>query len=447
MPSTRSAARNASIPSPPVEPPAPTKTRKRKTTTEASQQATVTDILPKVKRAKTSNKAKSATAIPIAEDDHVPLAPRVPIILAPDAQFIPAQLSFSFADARSHLIKVDNRFAEMFESVKCKPFEVLEPLDPFKTLVVSILGQQISWLAARSITHKFLRLYDSSLPLTPPEVSAEPIQFFPTPKDVRDSSIEVLRTAGLSQRKAEYVKDIAARFADGRLSAAKLAQWTEDEIAENLIAVRGIGPWTVHMFSMFSLRQPDILGVGDLGLQKGLLRWVISSHTGTSAKAGISISAKKLKKQPQTAAAVVAPGASVPPTPAVAEDASTLPPIPDVLNADSAATPLRDITKPEAQSLVADRPIELPPTLTLTVLKARLNGSKVKGQYLTPEEMYFLTRAWRPYRSLGEFSGLTARSLQLFIRIPPSMINQDVTIYGPSLRESRFQVGFAPLRL
>lgn len=95
------------------------------------------------------------------------------------------------------------------------------------------------------------------------------------PRAIRDASIHI-----------KLVKDIASRFADGRLSAAKLAAWNEDEVAENLISVRGIGPvgalivldcgaryslcaqWTVHMFSIFSLRQPDVLGVGDLGLQK-----------------------------------------------------------------------------------------------------------------------------------------------------------------------------------
>ena len=51
----------------------------------------------------------------------------------------------------------------------------------------------------------------------------------------------MLRTAGLSQRKAEYVQDLAARFADGRLSASKLSESNDEEMAEMLIEVRGIG--------------------------------------------------------------------------------------------------------------------------------------------------------------------------------------------------------------
>jgi DNA-3-methyladenine glycosylase II len=83
-------------------------------------------------------------------------------------------------------------------------------------------GQQISWLAARSIAHKFLRLFNPSIPVLPPDTTEEyvttkcalggvsflplvrPIKFFPSPKDVADASIESLRIAGLSQRKAEY---------------------------------------------------------------------------------------------------------------------------------------------------------------------------------------------------------------------------------------------------
>lgn len=146
---------------------------------------------------------------------------------------------------------------------------------------------------------------------------------------------------------------------------------------------------------------------------KGLLRWVISSHTGTSAKAGIAILPKKIKKQSKATAAVE-PDLPAPPPPALVADTTALPPIPDPLfaatataGAESQASSSPGATladsKETPRGLIADHSIELPPGLTLSTLKARLNGSKVKGQYLTPEEMYFLTRPWRPYRSLGEF--------------------------------------------
>ena len=86
--------------------------------------------------------------------------------------------------------------------------------------------------------------------------------------------ITTLRAAGLSQRKAEYVQDLATRFADGRLSAVKLIDMDDEQVMTALCEVRGIGRWTVEMFMIFTLRRPDVLPCGDLGVQKGLVRWL-----------------------------------------------------------------------------------------------------------------------------------------------------------------------------
>lgn len=83
----------------------------------------------------------------------------------------------------------------------------------------------------------------------------------------------VLRAAGLSQRKAEYVQDLALRFADGRLTAKGLMAMSDEEVMDALVQVRGIGRWTVEMFMIFTLRRPNVLPCGDLGVQKGLVRW------------------------------------------------------------------------------------------------------------------------------------------------------------------------------
>jgi DNA-3-methyladenine glycosylase II len=90
--------------------------------------------------------------------------------------------------------------------------------------------------------------------------------------------LTTLRTAGLSQRKAEYVLDLASHFVTGKLSTSKLLSSTDEELADMLISVRGIGRWTVDMFAIFSLRRPNILPVGDLGVQRGVVRWVLSRH-------------------------------------------------------------------------------------------------------------------------------------------------------------------------
>lgn len=137
MPSTRSATRSAPI----VASKNTTETlssmsskkapssRKRKLANEAPVDVSVSSVLPKVKRVKSTSKAQKPSFM---EEDDVPSAPRVPIILDADATVIPPQLSFSLDEAKAHLIAADNRFEEMFANVKCKPFEILEPLDPFK---------------------------------------------------------------------------------------------------------------------------------------------------------------------------------------------------------------------------------------------------------------------------------------------------------------------------
>lgn len=90
-------------------------------------------LLPKVKRARTTTtKPRQPKPALSEEDDVFPSAPGQPIILDEDATVIPAKLSFSFEDAKTHLIGADNRFQEMFATIQCKPFEALEPLDPFK---------------------------------------------------------------------------------------------------------------------------------------------------------------------------------------------------------------------------------------------------------------------------------------------------------------------------
>jgi DNA-3-methyladenine glycosylase II len=90
------------------------------------------------------------------------------------------------------------------------------------------------------------------------------------PKQVLEAEIEQLRAAGLSQRKAEYVQDLARRFHEGSIAAAAWAQMDDEVIIEQLVAVRGIGRWTAEMYLIFNLARPDVLPLADLGLQRAL---------------------------------------------------------------------------------------------------------------------------------------------------------------------------------
>lgn len=76
-----------------------------------------------------------------------------------------------------------------------------------------------------------------------------------------------LRQAGLSGRKAEYIKGLAERFVGGELSARMLVEAPYEEVLEQLLAVRGLGRWSVEMFACFGLKRMDVFSVGDLGVQ------------------------------------------------------------------------------------------------------------------------------------------------------------------------------------
>jgi DNA-3-methyladenine glycosylase II len=128
------------------------------------------------------------------------------------------------------------------------------PKNPFHSLIRSIVYQKVSGKAAASILAKFKRLFDNK---------------FPAPEAVLEMPAEALRTAGLSGQKAAYIRDLAAKFADGTIRPRRFAKMTNDEIVEHLTRVKGVGVWTAQMFLMFTLKRPDILPTLDLGVRKG----------------------------------------------------------------------------------------------------------------------------------------------------------------------------------
>jgi DNA-3-methyladenine glycosylase II len=125
--------------------------------------------------------------------------------------------------------------------------------DPFATLARSIVGQQISVKAADSVWRRLCAAM--------PEVA---------PDAVLALGHARLRTCGLSERKAEYLSDLARRFVDGAIHVHRWPGMDDETIIAELTAVRGIGRWTAEMFLMFNLLRPDVLPVADLGLQRAV---------------------------------------------------------------------------------------------------------------------------------------------------------------------------------
>ncbi|KAF2759557.1 DNA glycosylase [Pseudovirgaria hyperparasitica] len=167
------------------------------------------------------------------------------------------------AEGCKHLIEIDPRLRTIIERNHCKIFSpdgLKEVIDPFMSLASGIIGQQVSGAAASSIRKKFVLLFDAN----PPK------DYFPSPEAIAKTSIEKLRTAGLSQRKAEYIQGLAEKFNSGELSAQKLVSATDQEVMHMLVTVRGIGPWSAEMFATFALKRMDVFSTGDLGIQRGM---------------------------------------------------------------------------------------------------------------------------------------------------------------------------------
>ena len=129
--------------------------------------------------------------------------------------------------------------------------------DAFTTLARSIVGQQISVKAAQSVWDRFVALVkEQSTRLAPASVLA--------------LEASVMRTAGLSARKVEYLSDLAQHFESGSVHVRQWQQMDDEAIIEELIAIRGIGRWTAEMFLIFHLMRPNVLPLDDLGLLKGI---------------------------------------------------------------------------------------------------------------------------------------------------------------------------------
>jgi len=156
--------------------------------------------------------------------------------------------------AQLHLSKSDpllSRLIKEFGPCKIKPHK-----DYYGELVSSIVGQQLSTKAAAAIWLRVLKLFGGKMP---------------EPQQLMMIDDELLRHAGLSRAKVSYVKDLAAHVIDGRLSLDHISAMPNEQLIEQLTAIKGIGKWSAHMFMIFGLGRLDVLPVGDLGIRKAIM--------------------------------------------------------------------------------------------------------------------------------------------------------------------------------
>jgi len=129
-------------------------------------------------------------------------------------------------------------------------------LPPFQSLAHAIIHQQLNSIAAGTILERFKRLFQDG--------------DFPVPGQVAESSVDRLRTAGLSRPKAAYIIDLAKRCNAGLIpSLVDCDALQDEEIIARLTEIKGIGRWTVEMFLIFNLGRTDVLPVDDLGVRRG----------------------------------------------------------------------------------------------------------------------------------------------------------------------------------
>jgi DNA-3-methyladenine glycosylase II len=131
------------------------------------------------------------------------------------------------------------------------------PADAYGTLIRSIVGQQLSTKAAATIFGRVLDLFGGEVPAPKQLIGADP---------------DALRAAGLSRAKVTYLRDLAERVEDGDLDLDHLTELSDEQVSEQLTAVKGLGQWTADMFLIFHLGRPDVLAVGDLGIRRAVER-------------------------------------------------------------------------------------------------------------------------------------------------------------------------------
>ncbi|MBT3586755.1 MAG: DNA-3-methyladenine glycosylase 2 family protein [Halobacteriovoraceae bacterium] len=167
-------------------------------------------------------------------------------------------MSFNFDDYYPTLAK-DRQLACIIKQVGPCSIEAPKKVNLFESLCRSITFQQLAGSAASTIYGRFLDLVFCQKENLCPEA-------------VIGFKVHELKYAGLSKNKATAILDLAARCLDGSLPAnEELHLFSNQELIEKLTEVKGIGPWTVEMFLMFTLARPDIISTGDYGLKKGLM--------------------------------------------------------------------------------------------------------------------------------------------------------------------------------
>ena len=147
-----------------------------------------------------------------------------------------------------------NRDKRLCQIIKLYPKDFLfSKSDPFYTLARSIVGQQISVKAAQAVWDRF-------------ENKAKRIE----PKNISKMHFMSLKSCGLSKQKIKYLKSLSSAFIENKINPQKWKKYSDEEIIDELVLIKGIGRWTAEMYLIFNLCRPDVFPVDDIGLLRGI---------------------------------------------------------------------------------------------------------------------------------------------------------------------------------
>jgi DNA-3-methyladenine glycosylase II len=153
----------------------------------------------------------------------------------------------------NHLIRHDKQLSTIIKIIGNR--NLTPHRQYFNLLLRTIIGQQLSTIAATSIQKRLFSCYKGK----------------PTPQLILQTEDSVLRGLGLSNAKVKYVKDLSAKVLNGELKLKNFAQKSDEQIISELTKVKGIGVWSSHMFLIFTLARLNVLATGDLGIRKAIM--------------------------------------------------------------------------------------------------------------------------------------------------------------------------------
>ncbi|TWT04825.1 DNA-3-methyladenine glycosylase [Planomicrobium sp. CPCC 101079] len=151
----------------------------------------------------------------------------------------------------------------LFEEHRGTP--LIREFSLYGSLMKSIIHQQLNLSFAHTLTCRFVQKYGQE---------KDGVWFYPEPDIIANIDVLELRELQFSTRKAEYVIGLSKAIAEGKLNIEGMEARTDEEITAELIAYRGVGPWTAQNFLLFGLGRPNLFPLADIGLQNALkIQW------------------------------------------------------------------------------------------------------------------------------------------------------------------------------